>query len=609
MTEAPPPRWLSLRLDPGAASFFGLPEQLHLLEVEDASVLEGASGTVFLERLALALERAAEAGAPVAGEPGVLRFLHRWRRYADLDRYLRVGNAPFARAVARALLGEDPGDPPPLVALAGLEIDEDRWDDGVRLLALALERAPDHSLVRLQHALALAGGGHREESLDSLDRLSRSRFQSAARFWRYEIAHHDMGDVAERLRGVFSRLPGQGEDGEEIPPDETWASPENPELLYLRALRLGDEGGPGAREELLVRALAGAPEHVPARVLLVRILRETGRAGEALSRVEEGVAERPFASELHAARGQVLEQLGRRDEARDAYRAALDGPLALVPGSAFLIAGTGLLRLGEIAAARDIIEDAIEARPGDPLPHQLLAGMDEAAAGKDAAERRLREAIRSTGRHPVLEYALGDLLRRQGRRLEAEGIMKVLVRRHPRSPWGHRGLGDLALARSPHVALEHYAEALRIDPAFPIPGYDYLRGVFALRAGDPTAARIALEKAAAGDPGSARTWCDLGAACFMEGRIDAALAATERALSLEPGHPGFLHNLAAYHARRFRSRPWRYPLSGWRAWRLERESRRKGDAGWHRDLWTPPEPDPLREEPPPSEPPSALPPR
>jgi predicted Zn-dependent protease len=609
MTDTSPPRWLSLRLDPGAASFFGLPEELHLLETENASVLEDATGTVFLERLAVALEGAAAAGAPVAGDPGVMRFLRRWRRYADLDRYLRVGNAPFARAVARALLGEDPGDPPPLTALAGLAIDEDRWEEGARLLALALERAPDHTLVRLQHAIALAGAGRVEESLESLDRLTRSRLQSPARFWSYEIAHGDRESLRDRLRGVFSRLSAPADDRPAFDGEDSRAAPGNPELLYLRALRGGDGMTPGEREDILGRALEAEPGHVPARVLLVRLLRETGRAEEALVRADRGLAARPFASELHAVRGQVLEQLGRRDEATAAYRASLDGPLALVPPAAFLAAGSGLLRLGETAAARRLLEDATEARPGDPLPPQLLAALDEATEGKDAAERRLREAIRGVGRHPVLEYALGDLLRRQGRRVEAEGIMKVLVRRHPGSPWGHRGLGDLALSRSPHVALQHYAEALRLDPLFPIPGYDYLRGVFALRAGDPKGAREALEKAAAGDPGSARTWCDLGAACFMEGKIDRALAATERALALEPGHPGFLHNLATYHAARFRRLPWRYPLSAWKAWTLGRRSRGKGDATWRRDLWTPSDPDPIREEPPPAEPPTGSPPR
>ena len=40
--------------------------------------------------------------------------------------------------------------------------------------------------------------------------------------------------------------------------------------------------------------------------------------------------------------------------------------------------------------------------------------------GAEAAERRLRDAIKSCGPVPLLQYALGDLLRRGGRRVEAE---------------------------------------------------------------------------------------------------------------------------------------------------------------------------------------------
>jgi predicted Zn-dependent protease len=604
MSDVPPPRWLALEIDAGAAGFFGLPEQLYLPELEATSVLDDGRGSVFLERLARALEKAAALDPALEAEPGILRFLRRWERYLDLDRYLRVGNAPFARAVARGLLSDDPGDPPPHLALAGLAIEEEHWDEAAGHLAAALDRAPEHALTRLYHALVLAGAGRREESLEALDRLTRSRLQSLARYWRYEVSHRGEAELAERLQSAFARLPALDDAASERDAQEAvlGRAPDNPEVLYLFALSDPEAADPSPRETALRRAVEADPGHLPARVLLCEILVETGRSGEALGLVDAGIVDRPFAPELHAARGRALERLGRREAARAAYRAVFEGPLALVPGPALLAAGAALLRLGAVNDTRALLLDAMEARPGDPLPHQLLARMDEAMEGAAAAETRLREAIRAVGRHPVLEYALGDLLRRQGRRLEAEGIMKVLVERHPRSPWGHRGLGDLVLEENPARALERYASAKRLDPHLPIPGYDYLRGVAALRAGDVAVAVRALERAAFGDPDRARNWCDLGAAYFVAGRLDRALAVTERALALEPEHPGFLHNLSTYHAARFRRRPWRL-VSAWKAWTFRRRSeRRRGDRGWERDLWRPgeaPARDP-REEPPPA---------
>jgi hypothetical protein len=94
-----------------------------------------------------------------------------------------------------------------------------------------------------------------------------------------------------------------------------------------------------------------------------------------------------------------------------------------------------------------------------------------------------------------------------------------------------------------------------------------------------------LERAVAAEPDNPRYWCDLGAVLFYHGSLEGALAATQRALELRPGHPGFLHNLAEYHRARFRRRPWRHWNAWWKAWRLERRVKKAGEEGWRRDLW------------------------
>jgi tetratricopeptide (TPR) repeat protein len=187
--------------------------------------------------------------------------------------------------------------------------------------------------------------------------------------------------------------------------------------------------------------------------------------------------------------------------------------------------------------------------------------------------------------------------------VEAEGLFKVLARRHPDSPWGHRGLGDLLVESSPSRALGHYARARELDATGTIPGFDYLRGVAALREGDAIQAQRWLQRAVAMEPDNARYWCDLGACSFHSGDLDEALTATERALRLDPGHPGFLHNLSTYLEARFRRNPWRHWSAGWRAWRLRRRVGRSRSEGWRRDLWSPPEeaerlPESARAEPP-----------
>ena len=134
------------------------------------------------------------------------------------------------------------------------------------------------------------------------------------------------------------------------------------------------------------------------------------------------------------------------------------------------------------------------------------------------------------------------------------------------------------------TALEHYGRALERDPWTPIPACDYVRGVAALRNGDPVEAARWLSRAVAGEPDNARYWCDLGAARFHTGGIAAAIQAGSRAAALEPGHPGFAHNLAAYHRARFRANPLRGWMScgKWLLWR-RRAARWRGK-DWEKDL-------------------------
>jgi tetratricopeptide (TPR) repeat protein len=581
--------WLSLELDPGTADFYGLPPRLSIPDDSGGPFLGGYNFEASLTDLAASLERAAELNLDLDGRVDILRFVHRWPRYAELDRYLRMGNATFARTVARSLLSNDRFDPPPLATLALLEAQEGNWEAAIEFLDRLLERAPTHSPSRLHVALSMAGAGHREEALQRLEDLALlPRTESLARFWRYAVAGGDEESLSRRLREHMQNMFGvHGQMGS----DALWETlieefPENPEVLVARTFRPGGSKDDAEREMLLRRALQSDPGHVVARTALAGVYRRFGRPEEALATLD-GAPDGEFPL-LLAVRGQTLEQLGRGDEATEAYQGVFEGTLALIPGSSLLIAGEGLLRRAPVHEARRMFEDAVEARPGDSLPHQLLARLDETRGdGVESAERRLREAIKSCGPVPLLQYALGDMLRRSDRLVEAEGLFKVLVRRHPRSSWGHRGLGDLAVEQEPVRALDHYAKAIEIDPMVPIAGFDYLAGITSLRAGDLDTARNHLFRAVAAEPGNARYWCDLGAVDSYRGDLDGAMGATERALILEPGHPGFQYNLAQYHQARFREQPLRHLGSAWKAWKLRRSAAGASGRGWRRELWEP----------------------
>ncbi len=228
-------------------------------------------------------------------------------------------------------------------------------------------------------------------------------------------------------------------------------------------------------EPLLRRALALDPGLAPALALLAEILCRTARAAEALALLTPAGAVTPADPIVHAALARTLEELGRPAEALASYRAVFEHPLAKVPASAMLAAGDGFLRLLPPLETRRAFEDALAARPDDAVPHLLLARLDAWNPARRPPSDRLRQAIRACGPLPALQYALGDILAQAGRRVEAEGLFRVLTRRHPRSSWGYRGLGDLALAAEPDRALVYYAAALELDPWTPIPAFEALR--------------------------------------------------------------------------------------------------------------------------------------
>lgn len=589
MTDQPPTLWISLELDPGTAAFFGLPTRLSVPDDPEAPFLGGYDTHLSLTALASGLEKAVGLNPDLSARADVHRFVRRWPRYADLDRYLKMGNATFARTVANGLLEDDRHDPPPLAALALLSAQDGKWSEAVDLLERVRERAPTYGPARLSYALCLAGAGREADALEHLSALARrGRVQSLARLWKYELQKNRAASDPDRLRGAMKGMFGLQGHGD---PEEEWRAlsevfPGNPEILFARTVRPGGCRDDAEREQVLEAAVAADPDHIPATASLCGLYRRRGRPEQALSLLDAALERVLDSPVLQSARGETLEQLGRTEQALDAYRAIFDQPLALLPGSAVLIAGQGLLRLGADEAKR-LLEDAAEARPGDSLAHQLLARWDESGpGGKAAAEHRLRRALQTCGPLPHLQYTLGDLLRRSDRLVEAEGLFKALLRRFPRSPWGHRGLGDLKVEHEPARALEHYAEAVRIDPTTPIAGFDYLAGVAALREGDLDAARDRLQRAVATEPDNPRYWCDLGAVFFYLGRIEQAMAMTERALDLSPGHPGFLHNLSEYHRARFRRNPFRHPKSWWTARRLQREVAKAKERGWRRDLWS-----------------------
>ncbi|HZO10247.1 MAG TPA: tetratricopeptide repeat protein, partial [Myxococcota bacterium] len=157
------------------------------------------------------------------------------------------------------------------------------------------------------------------------------------------------------------------------------------------------------------------------------------RAGDedgALQRLRSGQAAAPTDAALRAREARLLRTLGRREEARGAYEAAL--PLA--PRDARLRAELGeLLReLGDVEQALRRQKEAVE------LDTSVAAywnsyGMTLGGERRlTEAERAFREAVRLDDRNHRYAYNLGLILLRQGRAADARPFFEKSLAIEPR---------------------------------------------------------------------------------------------------------------------------------------------------------------------------------
>ena len=196
---------------------------------------------------------------------------------------------------------------------------------------------------------------------------------------------------------------------------------EHPLLLNVLATRLEQDGRFEEAVRLLERAVAVAPEDVPARNALALALQRVDRPADALRHVDELLRREPGLAFAHANRGNALISLGQLASARAAHLRALE----LDPDSLAAMAALASIAThrGEHSEGRVWAERLIARVPGYPDAVLSLAAaeLDDGQPGR--AESLLRGVL-GDARAGVLDKAraegqLGDVLDALGRYREA----------------------------------------------------------------------------------------------------------------------------------------------------------------------------------------------
>ena len=320
------------------------------------------------------------------------RFTERYLRFVDgLPRIGEaVANLPAPLAaeswVLRLRLG--------LSRVAGHEVDRRS------ILESLIEREPEQG----DWIVALAELDFRQQ-----------RFGACVARLRSGFADRPMPYPAALLAGRALERTGECDLGTPLLEQYLATDPTNPEgntalaRCYLAQDRAADA------EQRLLRALAAAPDFSPAVVALARLLRETGRGGEATQLASEyrdikrrsELRERALRSLRQAERALAAE---RWVEASGRAREAIEVEPRL--GAAHAIVATASLKLGDDPAARAAFERVVALDPGNAGARLELARLLASGGEVAAAITVLEQTIAIPSADPAaVERARSELAR------------------------------------------------------------------------------------------------------------------------------------------------------------------------------------------------------
>lgn len=408
----------------------------------------------------------------------------------------RVGD-PAAQADLRRALALRPGSATASLALGQLLLRQGDPRAAAKLLEAASGAGSNEERAR---ALVALGGAHLEEGrlAEAEKAFERAILYAPARAEvRIGIARAWLGsDLKVGAQRAVQVLLKAAELAPDLPQVHT--------ALGRARERTGERQLAQDSYELALRL---DPTYRVARRRLIRLALARNDLSRARAESDRLVADGPKVPENHFLAARVAAADGRRDDARKAYRGAIDAAGGDYP-EAYLNLGVLERGAGNHAAARAAYEAALKLRPRYVAAWINIGKLHEVQHRPAEAERSYRKAIEIDPGSAAAWVALGQLRSDLGRWAEAEA----------------------ALRRS--LELKD-GEAARLS-----------LGVVFARSGRPDAAVAAYEAVLAANPRNVAGWYDLALAEKARGRADAQRAALEKALEIDPGHAGSLLELA-----------------------------------------------------------------
>ena len=480
-----------------------------------SGVLETRSGQInrAIEDFAALVERA-EPADPGAGLTLVLEAL---------------GNEPVpttATIVMAALVERFPDTPQGHYGLARLALRSGSFDVALANAEAATKLEPDWIDAELLYARALLVAGRTDDSLALAERLAAEHDELEVRLQHAELllsAGH--GDEAEaKLNDILAANPGLPEatralaflaltneelDEAEQRFGELRVNERYRDEAFYYLGRISEMRGDHLQATRSYARVTQGTHAVEAQVRTALITySQMNDAEGALRHLREfGNANPLFSSEMLLAQGQLLLQMGRRQEAVD----LLDEAVAESPADV-------ALRASHVELYRELTQDAVDRRNLEEAELWLTEGLDRYSGDV------------------TLRYSKALLLQEQGRLRKSVNALEALVDEHPDDPTFLNALGYLLTDQfDRHGEARGYIQrALAMDPDSP--AIIDSMGWVLFKLGDYEAALDYLERAYRlfDDPEVAAHLVDTH---WALGQRDQALELLDTALAAAPDDP------------------------------------------------------------------------
>lgn len=442
----------------------------------------------------------------------------------------------------------------------------------VGILERLVQADPDEEMYPLLHGRLLLEMGKTGEALKVLEQ-ARSRFPGSWAFLELlSLAYQQRNQTAEAIRllkegirlapkegrlyiTLSAALLGSGKTNEafEVLEQGFQQNARDPLLLgWLENMGMGF--AQGGNTDLVIRAcrliISCEPENPRAREMLAVALTSAGRHEDALAEWKWLETYEPDVPVWSHRIGQSLEELGRWEEAADAFGRAMRKPGAML--GSWLRHALSHARSGRKEAAERTLDEAAERFPDSPVPF-IVAGMLhsadknwEAAIGAfERAEARstaVGEESDSPEGSAEFYYWYGVACDRAGQLDRSEAQFRRAIQKKPDY---HEALNHLAYQwaeRGTNLAeaMELSLRSLELQPEEPA-YWDTLGWIY-YKMGDPTNALHWVGRAAAQihDPEVADHMGDI---LWVLGREDEALEWWRRSLTLDPTNPSVRYKL------------------------------------------------------------------